>query len=115
VSAYAEDDGEDEEEEEDDDEGDDADEKSVQAFNPMIPPNDEIPQWLVDANKDAEKQRKQAARAGRKKKRLTDDWRFWAACIAGVGFLSAFWNIYQQTGGLGSDMGIGGDRQELII
>ena len=51
---------------------------------------------------------------------LLPDWRFWAACIVTAGFASAFWNIYQQTGGLGSGPGFSGfgglpERQELII
>jgi hypothetical protein len=80
---------------------------SPESFNPL---NDgkEIPKWLVDADKEAKKQR---AMRGKKKKKITDDWRFWAACITGVGFVSAFFNIYQQTGGLGT-----GDKgDELII
>ena len=49
--------------------------------------SDEVPKWLKDADKDAKK----ALRAkGKKKKKLTDDWRFWAAIIASVGFVSAY-------------------------
>lgn len=49
--------------------------------------NDEVPKWLKEADKDAKK----ALRAkGKKKKKLTDDWRFWAAIIASVGFVSAY-------------------------
>ena len=74
-------------------------------------PDDEVPQWIVDANKEAERKKKLK---GKKKKNLTDDWRFWAACVVTAGFASAFWNIYQQTGGFGSGPS-GPERQELII
>jgi len=39
------------------------------------------------------------AMRGKKKKKLTDDWRFWAAIIVTVGFGSAAFTVYQQTGG----------------
>jgi hypothetical protein len=79
-------------------------------FNPMMNPDEEAPQWIVDANKEAEKKKKETRR--RKKKSLTDDWRFWTALIAGAGFASAFYNVYQQTGGFGSGAA---ERQELVI
>jgi len=78
-------------------------------FNPMMTEDEETPQWLLDADK-AEKERKRAARRKRSQATLTDDWRFWAAIIAGLGFVSAAFNIYQQTGGAA----VGG-RSELII
>ena len=85
----------------------------VGAFNPMMGPNEETPQWILDANKEASKKKKMK---GKKKKALTDDWRFWAAIITGAGFASAFFNIYQQTGGFGSgSKGEFGDGQELVI
>lgn len=71
-------------------------------FNPM---DKDVPEWLQQAT-DAEKKRKKAAKRGKKKK-LTDDWRFWAAIIASVGFVSAFINIYSQTGGFGGGPGPG--------
>jgi hypothetical protein len=37
--------------------------------------NEEIPQWLVDASKQAEKKKKNLNK--KKKKSLTNDWRFW--------------------------------------
>jgi hypothetical protein len=78
-------------------------------FNPMMGPDEETPKWIVDAEKEAADKRKKEMRK-RKKKSITDDWRFWAAIITGAGFASAFYNIYQQTGGFGS-----GERSELVI
>jgi hypothetical protein len=71
-------------------------------FNPT---QDEIPKWLADGEKEAKKKKK----LNKRKKKLTDDWRFWAAIIATVGFASALYTVYQQTGGFGSpgDIGIG--------
>eukprot|EP01041_Mallomonas_annulata_P009379 gene9379-19465_t len=76
-------------------------------FGFMIGSDEEIPDWILDAEKQ-EKKKKKAMKA-KKTKKFTDDWRFWAACIAGTGFVTAFINIYQQTGGFGAE------RQELII
>jgi len=66
------------------------------SFKEMVSTGEEVPKWLADADKEAKKKR---AMRGKKKKRLQDDWRFWLAIIASVGFVSAFWNIYQQSGG----------------
>lgn len=59
---------------------------------------------------------------GKKQKSVTDDWRFWAACITGAGFASTLFSLYQKTGGFGSDSsggdgdgGGGGDSQELVL
>jgi hypothetical protein len=49
--------------------------------------SEDVPKWLADAEKDAKKALKSK---GKKKKRFTEDWRFWAAIIASVGFASAF-------------------------
>jgi len=76
----------------------------ISTFNPF---DDAIPKWLVDAEKSV----KDANKPRRKKKKITDDWRFWVALIAGVSFTTAFVNIYQQTGG--SFVSTGGD--ELVI
>lgn len=47
---------------------------------------EETPKWLVDATRDAKK----ALRTkGKKKKKLTDDWRFWIGIVAAIGFGSA--------------------------
>ena len=92
-------------------------------FNPMISANEEMPQWIVDADKAA---RKKKALAGKKKKKITDDWRFWAAIVATAGFASAAYSVWQQTGGFdggvgeswgGGATGIGGGvgGEELII
>jgi len=52
--------------------------------------SEEVPKWLKEADKDAKK----SLRAkGKKKRKLTDDWRFWAAIIASVGFASAFFTM----------------------
>jgi len=87
---------------------------SERKFSPVIGMDEPVPKWLADADKEAKRERKLAGKR-RKKKGLTDDWRFWAVCIAGAGFVTAFINVYQQTGGFGSgDMGgRGGD--ELLI
>jgi hypothetical protein len=65
----------------------------------MIGTDDNMPKWLTDADKEAKKKR--AAKKTGKQKKITDDWRFWVAIIAGVGFASAFYSVYQQTGGFG--------------
>jgi hypothetical protein len=86
----------------------------TKAFDPMMGDNEETPQWIIDADKEEAQKKKMK---GKKKKALTDDWRFWAAIIAGAGFASAFFNIYQQTGGFGSGSKGGGfgEGQELVI
>ena len=61
-----------------------------------------IPQWLVKADKDAEKAKK--ALKNKRKKKITDDWRFWASIIATIGFATAFYQVYQQTGGFSPDI-----------
>jgi hypothetical protein len=81
---------------------------TVSSFNPSVMAQEEIPKWLSDADKAA----KQSKKIKRKKKSLTDDWRFWLALVGGVGFLSAAWSVYSQTGfNVGSLPG----PQELII
>ena len=83
------------------------------SYNPMILPNEEAPKWLADADKaQKEEAKKRRQLAGRKKKKLTDDWRFWAAIIGAGGFLTAFYNVFQQTGGFGT---ADGPTDELII
>ena len=47
---------------------------------------EETPKWLVDANRDA---KKAMSAKGKKKKKLTDDWRFWIGIVAAIGFGSA--------------------------
>jgi hypothetical protein len=68
-----------------------------------------LPKWLVDADSEAKKKKMRI----KKKKAITDDWRFWAAIIAGAGFATAFVNIYKQTGGFGFDSD--NNKDELII
>jgi hypothetical protein len=60
--------------------------------------NDDSSNWLDDAVKDLKKE-KAMSKKGRKAKGLTDDWRFWAGILATAAFASAFYTIYQQTGG----------------
>ena len=75
----------------------------------MMDDDEEVPEWIKQADKEA----KEAAMARRyPKKAITDDWRFWLACIGGVGFVSAAFNMYQQTGGFGGSTAV---RPELII
>ena len=73
---------------------------------PNIDEDELFPKWLIDAEKEKIKQEKErlAIARGKKKKKLTDDWRFWAALITGVGFATAFYSVYQQTGGFDSDI-----------
>jgi hypothetical protein len=93
------------------------DDSDDNVFSPMLRDDEPVPQWIVDAEKAAKKQRQMK---GKKQKKITDDWRFWGALIAVAGFGSAFFNVYKQTGGFG-DMGGGegfdsfGGPQELII
>jgi hypothetical protein len=78
----------------------------------------ETPQWLKEAEQEMKKsrqsytQRRNKNKKGNKQLRaLTSDWRFWAVTIASVGFITAFINVYQTTGGfVGSGQG-----PELII
>ena len=82
------------------------------SFN-FLSPDEEIPKWLADADQAAKRKNKGGTKS-RKRRRLTDDWRFWAAIIGTAGFVTAFVNIYQQTGGLGG--GIGGQQGgEMLI
>jgi hypothetical protein len=60
-----------------------------------------IPKWLLDAEKE-NKERRKVLQNNKKRIAVTDDWRFWAALITTAGFVTAFVNIYQQTGGFGS-------------
>jgi hypothetical protein len=76
-------------------------------FNPLINAKEPIPQWLLDAEKETK--RKKSLKL-KKKKKITDDWRFWGALIAGAGFATAFFQVYQQTGGFGTNT-----QEELII
>lgn len=76
------------------------------AFNPLLRDDEPLPQWIIDAEKAAKYERRMR---GKKQKKLTDDWRFWAAIIAAAGFGAAFFSVYQQTGGFGGGMpSIGG-------
>ena len=80
-----------------------------------VSPAASVPQWIMDAEKAAKKQRGGGLKSNNKKQRkLTDDWRFWGALIAVAGFASAFASVYQQTGGFGSGS-LGGGANELII
>jgi len=81
-------------------------------FN-FLSPDEEIPKWLADADQAAKRKLKGGTKS-RKRRRLTDDWRFWAAIIGTAGFVAAFVNIYQQTGGLGGGMG-GQQGGEMLI
>jgi len=81
---------------------------SLQSYSPSSMAQEEIPKWLSDADKAA----KQSRKLKRKNKGLTDDWRFWLALVGGVGFLSAAWSVYSQTG---FSMGPLPSPQELII
>lgn len=82
------------------------------SFN-FLSPDEEIPKWLADADQAAKRKNKGGTKS-RKRRRLTDDWRFWAAIIGTAGFVTAFVNIYQQTGGLGGGMG-GQQGGEMLI
>ena len=76
------------------------------AFNPMLRDDEPVPQWIIDAERAAKIERRMR---GKKQKKLTDDWRFWAAIIAAAGFGAAFFSVYQQTGGFGGGLpSIGG-------
>lgn len=89
--------------------------------------DDQIPNWLLKADRVAEKKKKEAMLKGRKKKQLTDDWRFWLGIIATAGFASAAYSMYQQTGGFDPNISpfssfgfgpsdvTGGGGDELII
>ena len=58
---------------------------------------------LTKADKDA----KNARKVQKKKKKLTNDWRFWAAIIAGIGFTSAAFNVYSSQSGNIDDRPVG--------
>lgn len=70
-----------------------ADDDSAAPVDPMDAP---VPQWIVDADKVARQKR---AMKGRKQRRLTDDWRFWAGIITVAGFAAALYTVLQQGGG----------------
>ena len=90
------------------------------AFNPLLRDDEPLPQWIIDAEKAAKLERRMR---GKKQKKLTDDWRFWAAIIAAAGFGAAFFSVYQQTGGFGGgmpsiggfDANLDGAGQEFVI
>ena len=65
-------------------------------YKSMLTSNEEIPKWIVDAEKES---KAELAKKSKKKKKITDDWRFWLSIIAGVGFITAFYSVFQQTGG----------------
>ena len=65
-------------------------------YKSMLTSNEEIPKWIVDAEKES---KAELAKKLKKKKKITDDWRFWLSIIAGVGFITAFYSVFQQTGG----------------
>jgi len=73
------------------------------------------PAWLKEAERELKRSRMSPSQRKKKNnnklKAMTNDWRFWAATIASVGFITAFINVYQTTGGfVGSGQG-----PELII
>jgi hypothetical protein len=84
---------------EEEEEEDSVVEKSIEA----ILQKDNIPEWLTKADKDA----KNARKVQKKKKKLTNDWRFWAAIIAGIGFTSAAFNVYSSQSGNIDDRPVG--------
>ena len=65
-------------------------------YKSMLTSNEEIPKWIMDAEKES---KAELAKKYKKKKKITDDWRFWLSIIAGVGFITAFYTVFQQTGG----------------
>lgn len=82
----------------------------------LTPSNENLPSWLEDVSKELKKSRTVGKKS--KKKSLVDDWRFWAAIIATIGFASAFYTVSQQTGGSFSGFGlppINGGGSELVI
>eukprot|EP01035_Chromulina_nebulosa_P018270 gene18270-23946_t len=66
--------------------------------------NEEIPQWLQDADNEEKKRRQLLKKGKKKKKTLLDDWRLWAGVIAAAAFASAFYTVYQQSGGNFNDI-----------
>lgn len=81
--------------------------------------NKGTPDWLREAEQEiknarltpSQRRKKENKKGSKRLKALTNDWRFWAATIASVGFITAFINVYQTTGGfVGSGQG-----PELII
>lgn len=69
---------------------------------------DEIPNWLREANNQSRRPKKASRR---KKKPLTEDWRLWASLIVGTGFITAFYSMYQQTGGFAGF----GQASEIVL
>lgn len=65
-------------------------------YKSMVASNEEIPKWIMDAEKEV---KAELSKKNKKKKKITDDWRFWLSIIAGVGFVTAFYSVFQQTGG----------------
>lgn len=105
---------EDEEEAEDEDStaGIDSEEgQDASEYRPFAEMDTEVPEWLAKAEADRKEIIKKGVLRPKKSKKLTNDWRFWAAIVATAGFASAFWSVYQQTGGLGGT----GSGTELII
>jgi len=71
-------------------------------FSFLIPPEEKA-DWVREAEKELNKKQVKA----KKKKPLTEDWRFWAGLVTLAGFASAAYSVIQKTGGL--------SPQELII
>lgn len=84
-------------EESDDDDDDEEEEDTRSEISRYLVPAEEVPKWLDDAAKE-EKKRRAMLKKGKKDKKLFDDWRFWAAIIAGAAFVSAGWTVFQQSG-----------------
>lgn len=81
-------------------------------YRPFGEIDTDVPEWLAKAEADRKEIMSKGVLRPKKTKKLTNDWRFWAAIVATAGFASAFWSVYQQTGGLGGGAGSGA---ELII
>lgn len=81
--------------------------------------NKGTPDWLKEAEQEmknarlspTQRRKKEGKKVNKRLKALTNDWRFWAATIASVGFITAFINVYQTTGGFVGN----GQGPELII
>lgn len=76
--------------------------------------NNESQSWLEEAEKEIQLSRSGMSsrrRSVTSKTAITNDWRFWAAIITGAGFVVAFYNVYQQTGGFVGT----GQGPELIL
>jgi hypothetical protein len=85
---------------------------------PFLTPasKENMPSWLEDVSKELKKQRSGVKKS--KKKKLVDDWRFWAGIIVTIGFASAFYTVSQQTGGSFTGFGLppmSGGGSELVI